>query len=863
LQNLTPRSRVGPYEIGAPIGAGGMGEVFRARDTRLKREVALKVLPDAFASDTERMARFQREAEILASLNHPNIAQIYGVEDAALAMEFVEGSSPQGPLPFEDAWEIAMQIADALRYAHERGIIHRDLKPDNVKVTPDGNVKLLDFGLAKAFDDPSDHPADPANSPTLTLDQTKAGVVLGTAAYMSPEQAKGKRIDQRADIWSWGVVLYELLTGEPLFAGASVAESLSNVLTRVPDLNRVPPQVRRVLARALDKDPRARLRDIGDARYLLDDAPEPLAAAGRPRFARAAWIAAAACALVGAALGYVAVRHAREEEPRVVRLFLPPPPKTTYAVQVGIPAVSPDGRKIAFVGTREGRNALWVRTLDELAARELPGTDDARYPFWSPDSAAIAFFAGGKLKRIAAQGGPVLNICEAPFGFGGAWGPKNVIVLAPTLGGGLFRVDAGGGDPTPVTELNKSAGEISHRFPWFLPDGRRVLFTARNVIAAKTTISLAEIDAKGHRNLATAISNAAFGPPGRLLFMKETNLLAQSFDAAKGEMTGPATAIAEEVFRPSAVFAAGQFSISQNGVLAYLRSGPERTQLTWFDRSGKTLGTVGAPAETVVAAISPDEKSVVVDRRDPQTSRWDIWTYNLAGGGEARITFGDGDSIRPVWSHDGRRIAFTNNRGGLERIVTKPFGGATPEEMLDEAPFGVRASDWSRDGRYVIERRISPGTNFDVWVLPTFGDRKAFPFADTDAREEQGRLSPDGRWLAYVATSPNDEIYVKSFPQPADKRQVSRGGGSRPIWSPDGKALFYLAYDGRMMEVRVTSGPSGVEFGIPAPLFSVNAPPPTEFQMDRKGRFLIPVQLGDSANAPLTVVLNWPSAVKQ
>ncbi len=467
---------LGPYEIVAMIGAGGMGEVYRARDTRLGREVAVKVSAQKFSE------RFDREARAVAALNHPNICTLFDVGPNYLVMELVEGESPKGPLPLDEALRIAWQIADALEAAHEKGITHRDLKPGNIKIKPDGTVKVLDFGLAKVA--PTSH-GDSENSPTLSMAATEAGVILGTAGYMPPEQARGKPVDKRADIWAFGVVLYELLTGDRMFAGETMSDTLAQVLMKEPDLSRVPAKTRKLLARCLQKEPKQRLRDIGEARFLLDEPAAVPAATVRPRSSLLAWILTSVATLAAVALGFLAYRHLTEET-RVVKLFLPPPEKATFAAANDIPAVSPDGRRIVFAATAEGKTSLWVRELDALTARALLGTDEPRFPFWSPDSRTVAFFSNGKLKKIDVAGGPAVTLCDAANGFGGSWNQGDVILFAPNQTNGLFSVPSAGGTAIQVTELDPSNAETSHRFPWFLPDGRHFLFTARNAVQEKT-----------------------------------------------------------------------------------------------------------------------------------------------------------------------------------------------------------------------------------------------------------------------------------------------------------------------------------------------------------------------------------------
>jgi hypothetical protein len=558
---LAPSARLGSYEILSSIGAGGMGEVYRARDTKLGRDVAIKVLPDAFAHDTERMARFEREAQVLASLNHPNIATIHGLEESsgvrALVMELVEGPTladriaQQGALPLDEALALAKQIAEGLEYAHEKGIIHRDLKPSNIKVTPDGTVKLLDFGLAKAVEEPVPQ-GDPSVSPTLTMQSTRAGVILGTAAYMSPEQASGKPVDRRSDIWSFGVVLWEMLSGRKLFAGETVSHTLADVLRGEIDVRKLPAgtpvAIRELVRRCLDRDVKSRLRDIGEARITIQkyrenpsDAglSERVGTRGRPR-AVFAWIAAGVFLVVFALVYF---RHASEEA-RTTKFSLMPPEK---AIFFGPPAFSPDGRRMTFAATVGQKTQLWVRELDSLAARPLAGTDGAFNPFWSQDSRFIAFFAGRKLKKIDASGGPAQTLCDAEAGRGGSWSRTGVIIFTPGMLDSLYRVPAAGGSATILIAIDRSLGEDSIRYPWFLPDGHRFLYTARNSDRDKSAIYVGDLESKEKRRILTANSNAVYASPGFVLFLRERTLMAQPFDAGRLQTTGDPVPMAENV----------------------------------------------------------------------------------------------------------------------------------------------------------------------------------------------------------------------------------------------------------------------------------------------------------------------------
>ena len=875
---LATGTKLGPYEIQSPLGAGGMGEVYRARDTRLKRDVALKVLPEAFASDPDRMLRFQREAEVLASLNHPNIAAIYGVEERALVMELVEGATLPCPVPLETALQYAKQIAEALEYAHERGVIHRDLKPANVKVTADAVVKLLDFGLAKAIEDPRGTGEDPSQSPTLTLGATRMGVILGTAAYMSPEQASGKTADRRADIWSFGAVLFEMLSGKKAFEGESVSDTLASVLKLEPEWDALPKDtpaaVKTLVRRCLTKDRKQRLQAIGEARIVLEQPKAetaPAQAEGRATKNWAAWAVAAVLAVATAGLGFVAYRHAAEPAPRAAKLSLLPPENGGFFTANSLFSVSPDGREVVFPATVGGKSSLWVRSLDSLTARPLAGTDGATFPFWSPDSRSVGFFADGKLKRIDLAGSSVVTLCDAGPGRGGSWSPNGVILFVPGTLTGVFRVSAAGGTATPVTVLDGGAGENAHRYPWFLPDGRHYLYTARNLNREKTIVYLADIEANDDRKTRRAIfsvnSNVVYAPPGYLLFTRDQTLMAQPFNTAEGRLAGDPQPIADRLSYVS-LDIRGAFSVSENGVLAYLSGSLFGEQLTWVDRSGKELGVVSRSGFYQWPFLSPDGKTIVVDRVDLRSSAFDLWLLNPEHGTETRFTFGPGSSQFPIWSPDGSRVAFRGPRADTATVTIyqRATSGATQSEVLDTMPASeaTHPLDWSHDGRYLVEQRIDVKTGLDIWVLPFFGDRKAFPYLNSPYNEGYARLSPDGRWLVYQSNeSTRDEIYVGTFPTLTRKWQISANGGNHPRWSRDGKELFFIA-DGKMMAVPVKSGPQ-FDYGAPHALFDARMSTVGDrwYDVATDGRFLIPRQLEDARQDPMTVVLNWQAGLKR
>src|SRR5262245_23421288 len=656
---MSPQQIIAHYRITAKLGEGGMGEVWRATDTKLGREVAIKILPAAFADDTDRLARFQREAQVLASLNHPNIAHIYGVEERALVMELVEGESPKGPLAFEDAWKIALQIADALEYAHERGVIHRDLKPANVKVTPDGVVKLLDFGLAKAFSETPDTASlDPENSPTVTLGATVAGTVIGTAAYMAPEQARGKRVDKRADIWSWGVVLYELLTGERLFKGDEAADTLAQVLAKEPDWDRAPTRVQLLLQRCLEKDPKKRLRDIGEARYLLDKSPTPPEPVSAPKRSWLAWTAAAVLAV--AAAGFAALWLRPAPLPQVMRFEIHTPPGST--LPLGTPAISPDGRTIAFtVNDPDGKRRIHLRRIDRIETRTLPGTEGALHPFWSPDGRSLAFSAQLRLKRIDVAGGAARDLVEMTTPWQGAWGQNGEILSQ--FGGAMSRIPAEGGLPTPISR----GKEDKIDFPYFLQDGKRFLVLVRDEKSSIQLATLGSTEPTLVLNDADSAPILAPTPQGKtyLLYLRESDLYGQEFDERPGTLRGKPDLVASDVGRVGGGRIRAALGVSPAGILAYQTAGEFATgQLTWFDRSGRPVDSLPADASGMSPQISADGSLVAVGRIGASGSS--IWVTDLTRKSPSPSTFGPND-VSPLWSPRTKRLAFL-------RLVGKDAG---------------------------------------------------------------------------------------------------------------------------------------------------------------------------------------------
>ena len=889
---LTVGSRLGHYDVTALIGEGGMGQVYQATDTKLNRQVALKILPEAFATDPDRLARFQREAQVLASLNHPNIAAIHGLEESegtrALVLELVEGPTladriARGAIPLDEALPIAKQIAEALEAAHEAGVIHRDLKPANIKVKDDGTVKVLDFGLAKALDTSPE--GDPSQSPTLTAAATQMGVIMGTAAYMSPEQARGKTVDKRADIWSFGVVLYEMLTGRTAFEGEDVSVTLADVIRaelsweQLPD--DLPPILSTYLRRCLHKDPSQRIRDIGDVRLAMEGAFETATAhPGDSPVALVApasklpWLVTGVAAIAAVA---VSVLHFGETVPPVdVSRFQVELPGGASDPQSGFLVLSPDGRHLALTHG----NQLWVRSFDSLEARPIDGTGGARYPFWSPDSASLAFFAGGDLKKVSRTGGLVQTLPAAANGRGGAWSPNGTIVLSPIGNGTLSAVPASGGDVRAVTALPEASGSDAHRYPQFLPDGERFLYLYLTSDADVAGVYVGSLDPQtpprrvlDGRNQAQYVASPVRSGDGYLVYRQDTVLMAQSFDASSLQSAGAAFPVADGIGMGAGNTGYSRFSTSSSGSLAYAPEDVQNTELVWFSRNGERLDLLTAADRIQGFSVSRSQERAAIVVGQIGFEIGDIWLQNLAGGAPSRFTFGPPPGWRnPVWAPDGDWVAYsTSNLAGLGHydIRRKPTNRSGDEELLLSEATNLRIWDWAPDGSYLVYSE-STTQDRDIQILPLTGDRTPVAFLETPARESHAQVSPDGGWMAYVSDEQGDpQVYVKSIPATTSLWQISVDGGTMPRWRQDGRELFYRGADGTLMAVDVGSnlaneGPAAELFEhepTPKPLF--DGVPATgsiftfTYQPSADGQRFAVLGPAPGSESSITVVLNW------
>jgi Tol biopolymer transport system component len=885
----------GHYRVTAKIGAGGMGEVYRATDTKLGREVALKVLPAAVSKDAERMARFEREAQVLASLNHPNIATIHGLEESgsvrALVMELVEGPTlaeriAQGPLPLEEALPIAKQIAEALEYAHERGIVHRDLKPANVKITPDGKVKVLDFGLAKALQDDS-IAQDSTNSPTLSMAATKAGIILGTAAYMSPEQARGKAVDRRADIWAFGVVLYEMLTGRQVFGGETASDSMAAVIEREPDWKSlppgVPPRIRGLLRRCLTKDPKQRLRDIGEARIAIEEALAGGAGiaeaesgrTGSQASALPAWRRALPWALSGilAIVAVAALWRASRPVPVMVERFEVTLPIGAQFDPGPAPAlaISPDGKLLVFKASMGAGWRLYMRSLSDLEPVLIAGTDVGGNPFFSPDGKWLAFLGGGgSIRKMPVTGGAPQTVCSNVVltdGRGATWGPNDQIIFSGASGG-LQQVSAQGGKPQELTRPEPKNGEVSHRFPEFLPDGQNVLFTIETSAGNFNSARIAVLSLKTGqwRTLIEGGANPRYSPTGHIIFGRNYQLLAAPFNLSKLEVTGPAVPVADRVMvNPSS--GAAMYGVSGNGTLTYLPFGsfiPKRT-LVWVDRKGVEANIAVPPNEFDGPSLSPDGKRIAVHLPGGND---DVWTFDLLRGTLTRLTFQSGEDESPLWTPDGRRVLYASSTVNEPRaIYWKNGDGSGAEEKLVAFGNHTHLSSFSPDGKTLVLTNYETESRGDIWFVSMEGTHEAKPFLKTPFNEREGKISPDGRWIAYASDeSGRDEVYVQALGGAGGKWQISAEGGFAPLWARSGSELFYRNGD-KVLGVSYVGKP---EFSPSPPRmlfegrFDIHPRHEGIYDVSPDGkRFLMVKSAGaESGLSKLNVVVNWFEELK-
>src|SRR5262245_3107873 len=886
-------TKLGPYEILQPIGAGGMGEVYKAADTRLGRIVAIKIVPAHLSQKPEIKQRFEREAHTIAGLNHPHVCTLYdiGHQDGTdfLVMEFLEGETlaerlTKGALPIVEALRYAIQISDALDKAHGLGVTHRDLKPGNIMLTKSG-AKLLDFGLAK-FRVPQIQPTA-STVPTVAQDLTVHGTLLGTVQYMAPEQIEGDEVDARTDIFAFGVILYEMITGKRAFSGKSQASLMGSIMERQPPRISTleplaPPALERVIEICLAKAPENRWQTAHDVmlqlQWIADSGsgvglPAPIVQRRKNR-ERIAWLLAGVSAVAALALAVPYVWKAPQDI-RTVRFPIFPTGSSIFgpanAPLAPFPLISPDGRRLAFVAQEPGdRPQVWVRPLDSMDAQPLPGTEGIQgLPFWSPDSRFIGFAANGRLQSIEFSGGPVQVICNVELGVEGAWSRNGTIIFLPTgrgggqgVQGGLYRVSDRGGEPVALTKPNPALREISHHLPQFLPDGRHFLYLAQQ----PNTVYVGSLDTKETKRIFAADSAAIYAPPGYLLYVQQGSLMARAFDAGRLELTGEPFRIAEEV-RSNVGNGRAAFSISDNGTLVY-RTGAffttQQQHLVWFDRSGKRDDTINQTGDSRNPSLAPDGKRLAVTRVETATQT-DVWIIDLVRGVNSKFTLGPANERDPVWSPNGNEIIFRANPNGIYDLYRKPSTGISTDELILKSDQDKIPTSWSPDGRFLLFSSNDPKTRSDIWLLPLSGERKPESFSTTPANEGFARFSPDGHWVAYTSDeSGTPQIYLQPFPRSNQRIQVA--GGLNPHWRKDGGELFFIGDNGNLVAVEIKGAGSTMVPGTPKELFRPASGGPN-YDVSADGqRFLFSAGSTNNPNsdsAPITVVLNWAANLKK
>ncbi|HWY22595.1 MAG TPA: protein kinase [Candidatus Acidoferrum sp.] len=898
---LTSGTKLGPYEIQSPLGAGGMGEVYRARDTRLDRTVAVKVLASHLSSSPELKQRMEREGRAISSLNHPHICQLYDIGSQNgtdyLVMEFLEGETlaerlRKGAMPLNELLKIGIAIAEALAVAHRNGIVHRDLKPGNIMLTA-GGAKLMDFGLAKPLSAQTTAPGSGTQPPSFTAAATlsgpsplspltTAGSIVGTIQYMAPEQIEGKEADARSDIFAFGAVLYEMVAGKRPFSGKSQISLASSILEADPQLlvvlkPQTPPAFDHVVTTCLQKDPEQRYLAAHDIKLELqwiaaDRSSSSVAgtpaAAPANRWERLSWAVAVVAAVVIGGIAGVFLAHPAPSN-QITRTMIDAPPKATLDLTgdfAGPPVLSPDGALMAFVATgAEGKTAIWIRPMNVVEARMLPGTDGAIFPFWSPDGHSLGFFADSKLKTIDINGGSAIVICEAQFGRGGSWGPGGVIVFTPGTQTVLMRVSAGGGTPTPLTKLDPTQ-HTSHRWPFFLPDGRHYVYLAINHDPSHATndaLFYASLDGKENRMLFRSQSNAVYGS-GFLLFARGDQLMAQAFDPNNGTLAGEPQTLAGGVVDDVSTWHIDA-SASNNGMLVLGSGGTADWQLVWTDRNGKQIGTVADKLTNLQTAVISPQGDRVALQIDNGVN--DIWVFDLARGIKTRLTFGPVSNIFPVWSPDGRWIAYNSDRNGRANILRKRSDGSGVEELLLTDPDVAIPTDWSRDGKTLIYTRGAIGSNSEIWAMPFEGDRKPFLVLAHTANSflAQGMLSPNARWLAYTSTeSGNPEVYVTAFGGGQGKWQVSTNEGTHPKWSNDGKELYFANNISRVLSsVPVKEENGALQFGAGQPVATTPATQQFIYDVSPDDKKILLNVVSQQVNQSITVVSNFTAGLKK